>query len=93
MGNKKHYRGNIEILRDILDAAREERIQNRIIFLANVNVGQLKRYSDALIECGYLEKRESSGNVRYQTTSEGLKTLKIFGEASTIMEKIKRRLK
>lgn len=89
----KRYRGDTEIIEEILDAAREERIQNRILRLANVNVGQLKRYSDALIECKYLEKKESSGNVRYQTTSEGLTALGTLKGATIIVKEVKGHLK
>jgi predicted transcriptional regulator len=90
---EKRYRGNVEIIKEILDTAREERIQNRILFLVNVNVGQFRKYSDALIECGYLEKREDTSNVRYQTTSEGLKALEPLKGAALIVKEVKGHLK
>lgn len=87
------YRGNVEVVRDILKAAKEERIQSKIMHDANVNQSQFKGYAAALVELGYLEKKEISGDVCYRPTVKGLEVLGILGKASKIMKEIKEHIK
>jgi len=87
---KKHYRGNVEVVRDILNSAKNEQTRYRLQRLTDTNQEQFDKYANPLIELGYLEV---SGRKTLQTTSEGLIALKTLDEASTIIEEVKKHLK
>jgi predicted transcriptional regulator len=90
---EKRYRESVEIIRDILSLSRKGEIQNRIIYHANLSTKLFKKYSTALEECGYVEKRNVSNNVVFRTTSEGLTALETLDGTVSIVKEVKKRMK
>ena len=50
----RHYRTQVEVLRDLIDAAKREHCKTRIIGLANLNQESFTRYSALAASMGFL---------------------------------------
>lgn len=65
---ERRYRSKIEVLRDLLEAARQDQCKTRIIGQANLNEESFTRYARYAIDEGLLERREDS---TYHATARG----------------------
>jgi len=69
--SSKNRRGQVEIIADILSAARDGALKTQIVYKANLNFARVKSYLDYLEEKGLLE---NSGPI-YTLTERGKKFL------------------
>ena len=92
-GSAGRYRGNVEIVRDLLGAARDGLTKYEIWRRTGMSYEQFERYVKPLTEMRYLEKRDVGRHKIFKTTSEGLEVLPILNKASIIMKGIRERLK
>ncbi len=79
-------RCRLEIIADILSAAKTPAIKTDIIYGANLNFKQAERYLENCVECGLLKVKEESSK-KYVTTKKGhkfLKAIETIGETITL---------
>jgi len=69
--SSKNRRGKVEIIADILSAARDDALKTEIVYKVNLNFTRVKSYLDYLEEKGLLE---NSGPL-YKLTERGEKFL------------------
>jgi len=68
-----HRRGEVEIMRDILEACLRGVNKTRIVYRANLNFSRLERYLGLLLGLGFVvEEDDPAGSVVYRTTRAGL---------------------
>ena len=67
-----HRRGQIEIMRSVLQCCMKEATKTKIVYGANLNFSRLGKYLEMLLSLGFLvEETKSSGSVCYKTTAAG----------------------
>lgn len=85
----RHYRSQVEVLRDLVEAAREECRKTRIIGRANLNEESFARYSGLAVAEGLLG-RTAAG---YRTTSQGERWLgavhRVFVKRAELLEAVR----
>lgn len=61
----------LEIAQEILILTKESNLKTPILYGANLNYRQLKKYLDFLIDKALLDRFEIDGKLFYQTTEKG----------------------
>jgi predicted transcriptional regulator len=70
MGGRR--RGEVEIIRDVLEVCLGGASKTRIVYRANLNFSRLDRYLGLLLGLGFLAAEDDgSGGVVYRTTGAG----------------------
>lgn len=68
-----HRRGEIEIMRDILEACLRGANKTKIVYRSNLNFSRLEKYLELLLNLGFISVvDEPERNVAYRTTDAGL---------------------
>ena len=83
------YRSFSQIVKDILETAKDGKSKTCLMSSANLSYYQLRRYSSALEKASYLEKVDS----KLKTTDRGLEAIKILQESILIEENVNRHMK
>jgi len=76
--NIKERRSRLEIIADILEEAKYGVRKTRIVYRANLNSNQFKKYGRDLVDKGLLGNSTLNGYTLYKTTESGLEVLKNF---------------
>lgn len=72
-----HRRGEIDIMRDILEICLRGANKTKIVYGANLNFSRLERYFRALLSLGFIaEEDDPAGSVVYRTTKAGMDFLR-----------------
>ena len=71
---KRQSRCNIDIVRDILNVAKDEVKKTQIMYQANLNFNQVEKYINLLFENGLLDHTENY----YSVTEKGLEFLRMY---------------
>ncbi len=82
-------RGEIEILSDILEMARDGAKKTELLYQVNLSYSQLQKYLSFLITKGLLEEKElaSRGNHRLYTVSDkGIELLENLNQIRSILK-------
>jgi len=70
---KDHRRGEVEIIRDVLDVCLRGANKTKIVYGANLNFSRLERYLEMLLILGFVaEESGLPGSVVYRTTKAGM---------------------
>jgi predicted transcriptional regulator len=68
-----HRRGEIEIMRDILEACLRGANKTKIVYRSNLNFSRLEKYLELLLNLGFISVVDKpERNVAYRTTDAGL---------------------
>jgi predicted transcriptional regulator len=68
-----HRRGEVKIMRDVLEVCLKSVNKTRIVYYANLNFPRLNRYLRVLLGLGFLVKEvRADGSVFYRTTPTGV---------------------
>ena len=78
-------RGRLEIIADILSAAKEPSTKTSIVYSANLNFEQAQRYLDKCKDEGLIDTYEASAK-KYETTEKGREYLSAYGELKEKIE-------
>jgi len=76
--NIKERRSRLEIIADILEKAKYGARKTNIVYGANLNFNQFKKYGRDLVDKGLLKNSTLNGYTLYKTTESGLEVLKNF---------------
>lgn len=77
-------RERMKIIADILEAATNGTKKTRIMFKADLNFKQLKRYLPLLLKKGLIKTIKLDGQWVYKTTKKGLDFLEKYKELSRL---------
>jgi predicted transcriptional regulator len=68
-----HRRGEIEIIRDILEVCLRGANKTKIVYSANLNFSRLEKYFRTLLSLGFIaEEDDPAGSIVYRTTKAGM---------------------
>jgi predicted transcriptional regulator len=66
-------RGEIEIMRDVLEACLKGANRTKIVYGTNLNFSRLEKYLGILLSLGFIAKEDNpAGSVVYKTTQAGM---------------------
>jgi len=83
------YRGRLEIIADILNAAEKEGKKTRIMYIANLSYSLLEKYLTEVLGMGFVNVI----NNNYELTEKGRIFLEKFGQFSSRYSKLTEELK
>ena len=78
-------RGRLEIIADILSAAREPSTKTSIVYDANLSFKQAQRYLEKCLEEGLIDAQEHSSK-KYEITDKGSEYLSAYRELKEKIE-------
>lgn len=71
-----HRRGEIEIMRDILEVCLKGANKTKIVYQANLNFSRLERYLEILLTLGFVAKEDDpTRSIIFRTTKAGMNFL------------------
>jgi predicted transcriptional regulator len=86
---RSHRRGEVEIMRDILETCLKGANKTQIVYSTNLNFSRLKKYLGLLLNLGFVAaESESAKSVVYRTTRAGLNFLNGCLKAQKSLEKL-----
>jgi predicted transcriptional regulator len=88
-GLPSHRRGEVEIMRDILEVCQKGANKTKIVYNSNLNFCRLEKYLRLLLSLGFVAVEEKSGrSIAYKTTKAGLNFVSGFSKTQEILEKV-----
>lgn len=83
---RRHRRGEVEILADILNASLKGVKITHLMYAANLSYSTLRKYLFAFLNRGLISKVDKSdGSVAYHTTEKGKLLLKHLKEVKRVL--------
>lgn len=88
-GLEGHRRGEVEIMRDILEACLKGAHKTKIVYGTNLNFSRLEKYLGLLLNLGFVVAEDEPGrSVVYRTTRAGLDFLNGCLRTQKSLEKV-----
>jgi len=86
-GLEGHRRGEIEIMRDILECCLKGAAKTKIVYSSNLNFSRLEKYLELLLNLGFISVvDEPEKNIAYKTTEAGINFINGFSKMRKSLE-------